>query len=1430
MKKIFLFAAVIFLGFFILNQSLTAKKFKKPEAEKMLYNSAQGREFWIAIPPNEADGQPLGNTQPISVDIYVTSAYDTEVTLEVPNLGHIITKKVDAFKVTTFRTGDGETSFDWEIRKSDIITNKAIRLSADQPISVYVLSRRNVTSEGYLAIPISACGTEYMHLAYYDFFETIMGGDGEQRGAGFIIVAAEDNTKCYITLKGKGGAYPGGHTAGEIIHRIGESWEVTLQKGQTYAVFGTGKTRGVFDLSGSTVRSSKPVGFISFHKRTLIPSWDLWNGRDMLVEMLPPIDRWGKKYATVEYARNNHGDFFRLIASEDDTDWEVRWYNKIDGKFLKKQQGNLRKAGDFWEYLEVDCPRADNTFVSIEGTSVWEANKPILVMQYSYSADWDNASEFDPFMIIVCPVEQFIKGTVFQTPDGASGFNTNWFNIIATGDTNDLNQPDLKSIELDGEAIWNLSSQFIMNRIPTTNLYWAKIPVDPGAHHLTGNGNTSFGGYIYGFSQHDSYGWPAAMAFNVIGEVDTLPPVLTKVEECGNYVIRITELRNGKDGDKPKQVDRGIMSIELLEGSKNYDLELNDFIPWPTNYDWTIYVNVIDDTEDALGLLMVTDNEGNYTLDTLIYAADSLTLDPEIIDYGLVRLNTTKEMLAVLTNETEVDVEVLEIKLFDNSVYQILSGGVPPEFTMAPGDTHHVWIAYTPTKEPLTSDDKDIDSLIVNTLCSGFVWPITGQGGIPRIVVQDWDAGAVKVGETVCLKELTGRGLRVQNTGSETLIITDIINMAAPFNLTDPYTPMPEFSILPGEEVFIEDVCFTPDDTLVYEIDVEFICNANGPDNIANLKGRGIIPGPNITNKDWQERRVKTINDSMVVIGNNGNTPIRLNSVALGTNNLDFEIIGTDPSLPTLVHPKFSDDEPKQVKVFVRFTPQSEGIFHDTVIPEFDDIEPGSVVGTLDGIGILPKIEVQGFKWETPVLIGETASEIGYVTIKSTSETADLWVESIEFVNANQNDFFPQATIPQQFLLLRGESVEIPVKFTPAGVYDRVEKVRVMSDAVEGPEPIYYVPSDTLLEGYCYSIGIEVTNLDYHMVLLCDDPQGYITIMNTSISDDAIVDSLVFVEGDKEVFEILTQFPQTIPFNDGTINVDVIFHPTEVKYYSAKYRVYTTMGNDYYTLFEGTGYNVPVEFHLKKWTSSEQQNYSGQEFIPGEVIPLPVSIECNNYLDAEITNFSIEIIYDKDWLRYADNIKKSSGLDNTWTIDAIESVIDDDNNKLTITGQGTSPINKNAVLVDPFFMILLTDTDVGAFRSSFEPWFGEISLGTRDECLVITNTPGYVSSASCVRDLRNIVPSDVNFSLSKIEPNPVTTSFVSLEFAIGFDCNTLIEIYNSNGDLVRTLVNNVKDKGYYTLNFDVRNLSSGVYHIRINSGPYQETQKLVITR
>jgi len=296
----------------------------------------------------------------------------------------------------------------------------------------------------------------------------------------------------------------------------------------------------------------------------LIPSFDLFNGRNMLCEMLPPVTAWGKKYVTVEFRRQNRGDFFRIIASQDNTTFTVKWYDLKTSQLIGQRAGKMKKSGDFFEYEEVFVPQgATNTLESIRGTSVWEADKPVLVMQYSYSQNWDNDPNFDPFMVLVVPTEQFIPGTVFQTPAFQAGFLDNYFNIVAVGDTNDFTQQNLQSIKLDGKPISTYEPGFIYNRIPTTNLYWAKITMAPGAHRIVGNGQTKFGGYIYGFSSADGYGWPAAMAINKVDETDTLPPQLYRTGDCGDYDFRTTEFRNGKTGDDPRQVDRELLLLNF---------------------------------------------------------------------------------------------------------------------------------------------------------------------------------------------------------------------------------------------------------------------------------------------------------------------------------------------------------------------------------------------------------------------------------------------------------------------------------------------------------------------------------------------------------------------------------------------------------------------------------------------------------------------------------------------------------------------------------------------------------------------------------------------------------------------------------------------------------------------------------------------------
>jgi hypothetical protein len=593
----------------------------------MLNNSAQGREFWIAIPPNEVPDHP-----PNVLEIYVTSVKRTQVTLSNPYTGLKFIKTVEPMQTTVFSTANGYMGWDWEVRESEQVTGKGLHLEAEQPISVYVFNAKSYSSDGYMAIPVTALGKEYYHLCYWDFKEY------RDWGSGFVIVAIADNTKITIKLNGRGK----GKATTVKKRDIGDVIHVTLQEGQTYMVRGDATTRGVFDLSGSSIQANKPVGFISFHMRTMIPVFDISGGRDHLCEMLPPVHSWGKKFATVELKRDKgQGDFFRILASEDDTQFECKYYDKENGTLLGEWKGKLKKAGDWEDYLEV-FTTTPNRMKSIRGTAVWTADKPVLLMQYSYSEQWDGAKTFDPFMIVIASTEQYTNRTIFQTP-GNKEFVTNWFHFIAEHNPNDDSFDDLKSLKIDGVPITQIEPHFIYNRIPGTNLYWARIAVQPGAHHVYGDGKVKFSGYIYGFSQWDSYGWPAAMTFNKLDEIDTLPPLMTINKTRYKCTVTATELRNGAPDDKPRQVDQGITHIELLDGSSNYNLKIiypNPFKTYPPVYEAEFELAVIDTFKNAVGIFSVTDAFGNYAIDSVKFYADTTK---RIVDTLAPVLNRTGE-------------------------------------------------------------------------------------------------------------------------------------------------------------------------------------------------------------------------------------------------------------------------------------------------------------------------------------------------------------------------------------------------------------------------------------------------------------------------------------------------------------------------------------------------------------------------------------------------------------------------------------------------------------------------------------------------------------------------------------------------------------------------------------------------------------------
>jgi len=111
--------------------------------------------------------------------------------------------------------------------------------------------------------------------------------------------------------------------------------------------------------------------------------------------------------------------------------------------------------------------------------------------------------------------------------------------------------------------------------------------------------------------------------------------------------------------------------------------------------------------------------------------------------------------------------------------------------------------------------------------------------------------------------------------------------------------------------------------------------------------------------------------------------------------------------------------------------------------------------------------------------------------------------------------------------------------------------------------------------------------------------------------------------------------------------------------------------------------------------------------------------------------------------------------------------------------------------------------------------------GTIDDTITVTNTVG-------VEDEGNLLtPKEYNLAQNYPNPfNPVTT----IQYSIPQRSNVTLKVYDILGNEVATLINEEKDRGVYSVNFDASGLASGMYLYRIQAGSFVETKKMILLK
>ncbi len=98
-----------------------------------------------------------------------------------------------------------------------------------------------------------------------------------------------------------------------------------------------------------------------------------------------------------------------------------------------------------------------------------------------------------------------------------------------------------------------------------------------------------------------------------------------------------------------------------------------------------------------------------------------------------------------------------------------------------------------------------------------------------------------------------------------------------------------------------------------------------------------------------------------------------------------------------------------------------------------------------------------------------------------------------------------------------------------------------------------------------------------------------------------------------------------------------------------------------------------------------------------------------------------------------------------------------------------------------------------------------------------------------VPDLVNANDSLIAFALAEACPNPFNPS-TTISYSVPETQEATLSVFNTNGQLVQTLVSDTVERGEHKVFFDASSLSSGVYVYTLQTANQTATKKMVLVR
>ena len=422
----------------------------------------RGKNFVFAFPPNL---YPEDNMFQL---VLTPSIQDDRTIVNISTPSH------DSAYFSTHVISDTESLTvtlpdDIASEREDFFIHGTIVISSDNYIYVVAVSAQTKTMATFPIIPTTSLGKEYVIVSYVN--------EEDKNGlpAEFVISSLGENT--HVTIQLTGSTLPSNDWTTQ--------YPTTEQVQLDLFAYDSLLFRSAQGLTGTHIWSDKPLSIVSGNACTFVPSDYL--ACDHIVEHLPPVDRWGRRYIIPPFLGRQSGYIYRVVAARDSTqvtytDEEVNTVTINSGGFLERD-------------------------ISTDNISMISANKPVIVAQYSKGNFTDGTG--DPAMIIITPIEQYVHGVSF------TNFNVSLHNVDKEYLTVITYCDNLDDLRLNGSP-FEISAESL-TRFEATPEYcilrkelWAE-----GIHRISSeNVDTKFAAFQYGFGTRIAYAHPVAFGLN----------------------------------------------------------------------------------------------------------------------------------------------------------------------------------------------------------------------------------------------------------------------------------------------------------------------------------------------------------------------------------------------------------------------------------------------------------------------------------------------------------------------------------------------------------------------------------------------------------------------------------------------------------------------------------------------------------------------------------------------------------------------------------------------------------------------------------------------------------------------------------------------------------------------------------------------------